>query len=117
VKYFGLISVAERRGWMSQDDGKAIFSRGLGTVNGKADLDMLFAGADGSITSDDTNLRRNVTYHTYTDNETVTVDAVLVRLLCCVCDDTVVLASQEARERTRMVKSADAIAAGPTDIN
>jgi len=63
VKYFGLISVAEKRGWMSRGDGKDICSRGLGIVNGKADLDMLFAGADGSITSNDTNLRRNVTYH------------------------------------------------------
>jgi len=100
---------------MSQDDGKVICSRRLGIVNGKADLDMHFAGADGSITSDDTNLRMTVTYHTYTDNKTVTVDAVLVRLLCCVCVDTVVLASQEARERTSMAESADAAAAGPPD--
>ena len=35
----------------------------------KADPDMLFAGADGSITSDDTSLVMTVTYHTHTDNE------------------------------------------------
>ena len=84
------------------DDWKDICSRRLGIVNGKADLEMHFAGADGSITSDDTNLRMTVTYHTYTDNEMVTVDAALARLLCCVCVDTIVLASQEAKERTSM---------------
>jgi len=95
---------------MSRNDWKDICSRQLGIVNGKADLDMLFAGADGSITSDGTNLRRTITYHTYADNETITVDAVLVRLLCYVCVDTVVLASQEARERTSIANSADAVA-------
>ena len=39
---------------------------------------------------------------TYTDNETVTVDGVLVRLWCGVCVDTAVLANQEAKERTSM---------------
>jgi len=79
---------------MSRNDWKDICSRRLGIVNGNADLDMDFAGADGSITGDGTNIRMTVTYHTYTDNETVTVDAVLVRLSCRVCVDTVVLASQ-----------------------
>ena len=87
---------------MSRNGLKDICLKSLGIVNRKADLDMLFAGADGSITSDDTNLRMTVTYRTYTDNETVTVDAVLVRLLCCgtcVCVDMVVRTSESKGER------------------
>jgi hypothetical protein len=56
----------------------------------------------------------NIPHILYADSETVTVDAVLVRLSCCVCVD--VLAIQEAGERTSMAKSADAVGAGPADI-
>ena len=81
---------------------------------------MLCAGADRSITRDDTDLRMTVTYHTYTDNETVTVDTALVGLLCCVCVDTVhslaLPASHEARERSSVAKSADAVAAEHADV-
>ena len=44
---FGLISMAERRGRMSRNEWKDICSRRLGIVNVNADLDVLFAGADG----------------------------------------------------------------------
>jgi len=56
---FGLITVPEGCGrWV--DEWKDICSRRLAIVNVKADLDMLFAGTDGPIASDDTNLGRTV---------------------------------------------------------
>jgi hypothetical protein len=78
--------VAERRGWMSRNEWEDICSRWLGIVNVNEDLEVHFAGADGSITSDDTNLDHGTTLRT--TNETVNCDAVLVSLLCCVCFDT-----------------------------